>query len=132
MLSFIQCNLNHTKAATAAIFQYMKQQRTTVALLQDAYINETAVRHLFGCPMNWRTYHSLDMKAWLVFTDNTLLINPQTQGESSVFVALEQEDNNIIIGSQYAPPLSDLEANLKEWEMYTSEHQMVIGGGLQC
>lgn len=129
LISVLQINLNHTKAANQLAAQYALQNEIDILLIQDPYVFQTG---LLGFPLGWKHYPSQNKKAWIVITNPKILTTPLKTTFSSVFILINQKPFLTVVGSQYIPPSDNIRLRLDEWssnfhnDFYNSD--FLLGG----
>ncbi|XP_035223815.1 uncharacterized protein LOC118196462 [Stegodyphus dumicola] len=126
-LSFVQCNLQNSRAATALMFQTQFHKNIPIALLQDCHINRDNT--LTGSTTQNKIYNSINMKATIVY-NGPLTPTLWKATQHTVSIVINCQDGDIFITSAYFPPSTDIDRILPELDYlrFLKFTNIIIGG----
>lgn len=121
----MQINLQNCRAATNQLIITATEKDIDLILVQDIYTKNNIVT---GIPQNWTKFFSTTNLAGILIRNPSLKIINTLTTNHSVFISIQDLNENVIIGSFYSPPSHNLEENLAEWTTLMEDKIFIVGG----
>lgn len=130
-LKFLQINLNHCRAATSQLINFIIESGTQLVLFQDPYLHGEE-RALIGIPGDFSTFLSSEKSAGILISDKSLYCIETATFENSIFISIlasaSASGDPLFVGSLYSPPSSNLLNDLTPWLSTFANKTCLIGG----
>ena len=130
-LKFLQINLRKSGDANLQMVEYVIKNDVDFVLCQDPHLVERKqVKKINHIPSNWNCYLSLNGSSGIVITNPNLIYIHVKSFNNSVFINVTMKNNdNILIGSQYTAPSSNLDQDMKDWtDFFANTNNLIIAG----
>ena len=119
-VQILQINLNHCRAATLQLGEFMSVNNINIALLQDPFTNSKTGRPL-GLGNAWHSVNSVSNTATIITNLGTAPIHLAST-QCSVAILLENNEKHLTIINAYAPPSADFNTVLEEIQSTIDNH----------
>lgn len=121
-IHFLQINLNHCADANNNLSLYVDEKGIDVILVKDPYF-------FGGIPGHWRVFFSNNLSSAIIIINQDYRVVESMKFNNSVFVNIKVHARNLIIGSQYTSPSSDLSQDIEDWKnVFEDTSNLIIGG----
>ncbi|XP_020298476.1 uncharacterized protein LOC109862754 [Pseudomyrmex gracilis] len=107
-IQMTQINLHHSKSASAILARSMAMMQTSIALIQEPWFVNGAIRGLSGCGNLYKTHSEKRIRSCILVKGLNAIFLPQLSSEDLTVIRVrvqlaEKEDMEILIGSAYMP-----------------------------
>ncbi|XP_020298130.1 uncharacterized protein LOC109862474 [Pseudomyrmex gracilis] len=107
-IQMFQINLHHSKSASVILARSMAVMHTSIALIQEPWIVNGAVKGLSGCGCLYKAHSENRVRSCILVKELNAIFLPQLSSEDLTVIKVrvklaEEEDMEVLIGSVYMP-----------------------------